>query len=233
VSDQQSPFDGIEITTKTFLQSSTIRYLMTVVVTNLAALGLNMSWFTDKKTDAIINLFALTVSVVGGLLAMRARRRSTEIITPKSVPNQVLGTVRAPTNPAEGFIPTNVYRDLPSGSSNNLAVLLGLLTLFAINAMGCQQYSTAEHVNFRETMWKGMDRTAVEHNGWAKILAGDTNQDGIVDQTDTGVDLTKLPKLDVLTMEQRNAWLQARLLPYREASKWVEQDRVAAPVPFK
>jgi hypothetical protein len=208
---------SIPIETKTWLQSSTIRWALITAMQGAIALGFKFTPWSDDRIDAIVNLIVMFTMIATSLLAAKGRMNSTEIIVPanRNTPGPVGSAVIPP--PQKNEVP-------PTGMTGNTIVMILFLIAAAFTQTGCF-YSKAEHVAFRETIWAGTSRTMDEHVQWASVLAGDTNADGKVTVEDGPVNLALLPQVGGFTLEQRNAWLRSRILPQREARALIESDR--------
>lgn len=106
-------------------------------------------------------------------------------------------------------------------ASQKIAMIVGLCILLP-GTMGCQGPTPAEHAALREGMYAGMSTTFKEHSEWAGYIAGDTDNDGIIDG-DPRPDM--IPNLARFDVAQRSLWLEARRAPYGQVKLLVEEDR--------
>jgi hypothetical protein len=110
----------------------------------------------------------------------------------------------------------------PTSTLRTWIVTWGIIAL-ATTSSGCM--TRAEHAALREGMYQSTSIERSEHVEWSKILAGDNNMDGQVTPDDGNINLKALPDLSAKTVEQRNAWLKARLREHEEYEHFVESSR--------
>jgi hypothetical protein len=83
---------------------------------------------------------------------------------------------------------------------------------------GCSNAERLEYMAYRDADYNGLSVTRAEQRLNSQVLAGDKNMDGTVTPDEGGqIDLSKLPNLNSLTTEQRNAWLRLRLAELDES----------------